>query len=108
MTCQVSGLIGTPLSEIIAEMPTINLVNERTEWGDDFINYVGQVREMMEQEYDQVVQMHERLLIGTDEKRKLVVRQSPFDSTLRMSAESYADTTVEEMIEQARAIVLPQ
>lgn len=95
-----------PLSEIIAEMPTINILNVRIEWEDDLLNYAEQVQELMEREYGSVLRVHERLFIGTDEGRKLVVRQSPFDATLRMSAESYGETTVEEMIEQVRAIVL--
>ena len=95
-----------PLSEIIAEMPAINILNVRIEWEDDLLSYAEQVQELMEREYDSVLRVHERLLIGTDGDRKLVVRQSPFDATLRMSAESYGETTVEEMIEQVRGIVL--
>ena len=97
-----------PLSQIIAEMPAINIVNVRVEWDDDLLTYADEVHALMEREYAEVTREHDRLLIATDADRKLVVRQSPFDSTLRMSAESYGEVTVEQMLDQVRAIVLPQ
>jgi len=95
-----------PYSEVIAEMPAINIINEGIEWGHEFINYADEVQAMMEREYEEVLRIHERLLLAADSDRKLVARQSPFDSTLRLLAESYGDMSPEQMLQQVKAILL--
>lgn len=91
-------------SEIIADMPAINIIDRRVEWDHDFVDYVDEVQAMMEREYDEVLRIHERLLMATDADHKLIARQSPFDSTLRLSAESYAGKSAEQMIEDVLTI----
>ena len=93
-----------PYSEIIADMPAINIINERIEWDHDFVDYADEVQAMMERQYDEVLRIHPRLLMATDADHKLIARQSPFDSTLRLSAESYSGRTAEEMIADVVAI----
>ena len=91
-------------SEIIASMPAINIINERIEWDHDFADYADDVEAMMLQQYDEVLRIHPRLLMAIDAQQKLIARQSPFDSTLRLSAESYAGRTAEQMIADVVAI----
>ena len=91
-------------SEIIAEMPAINIIDKRVEWEHDFVDYADEVQAMMERGYDEVLRIHERLLMATDADHKLIARQSPFDATLRLSAESYAGRSAEQMIEDVLSI----
>ncbi|MCD6360656.1 MAG: hypothetical protein J7M38_07270, partial [Armatimonadetes bacterium] len=93
-----------PYSRVIADMPRINIINERVEWQHDFIDFADEVESMMKERYDEVLRLHERLLVATDAEHKLVARQSPFDATLRLSAESYGGRSPQEMLEDVFAI----
>lgn len=105
LLCSALSKESRPYSEVIDAMPPINIINERIEWDDDFARYADQVQAMMEARYERVLRLHERLVVATDADHKLVARQSPFDSTLRLSAESYSGRSAEEMIADVLAIV---
>jgi len=92
-------------SQIIADMPAINILHRRIEWDEDFVDYADEVQAMAEARYDEVLRLHERLIIATDADHKLIARQSPFDSTIRLSAESYAGRSAEQMLDDVLTII---
>jgi len=96
---------GRPYSEIVAELPAINIINEKIEWDDDFIKYADELEAWLRQRYDEVQRIHDRLIMARNADAKLIARQSPFDSTLRLSAESYGDLVPREMLADVKRIV---
>ncbi|MGC9319332.1 MAG: hypothetical protein ACP5KN_14970 [Armatimonadota bacterium] len=98
---------GRPYSEVIAEMPAINIINEKIEWDDDFIHYADELQALLEQDFDDVQRLHERLIMARRDDAKLIARQSPFDSTLRLSAESYGPDEPQMLLDAMKAICLP-
>ena len=93
-------------SEVIGDMPEINIINDRVEWDDDFINYADELQEWLGEHFNDVRRLHDRLIMAIREDAKLIARQSPFDSTLRLSAESYGDVPPEEWLTDIKKIVL--
>jgi phosphomannomutase/phosphoglucomutase len=95
-----------PYSEVINEMPTINIVNDKIEWDDDFIHYADDLQVWLEDRLEDVQRLHDRLIMARSDDTKVIARQSPFDSTLRLSAESYGDVSPEEWLADVKKIVL--
>jgi len=95
-----------PYSDVIAEMPSINIINDKIEWEDDFIHYADDLQAWLEERFDNVQRLHDRLIMALRGDAKVIARQSPFDSTLRLSAESYGDTTPEQWLADVKRIVL--
>ncbi len=95
-----------PYSEVIEQMPTINIVKDKIEWGDDFINYADELQDWLAERFDDVQRLHDRLITACSDDAKIIARQSPFDSTLRLSAESYGGVTPEQWIADIEDIVL--
>ncbi len=95
-----------PYSEVIDALPEINVINDRIEWDDDFIRHADAVQKWMEERFADVQRIHDRLLMARGEKAKVIARQSPFDSTLRLSAESYDDVPPQRYLEEVRALIL--
>ncbi|MBD3292213.1 MAG: hypothetical protein GF393_04770 [Armatimonadia bacterium] len=95
-----------PYSEVIAEMPAINIINDKIEWDDDFIHYADELQAWLEDRFDEVHRLHDRLIMAIRDDAKLIARQSPFDSTLRLSAESYGDVSPEDWLVDVKRIVL--
>jgi phosphomannomutase/phosphoglucomutase len=93
-------------SEVVASMPRINIINDRVVWDDDFLHYADELQAWLEQRFSDVKRLHPRLLMANGGDTKLIARQSPFDSTLRLSAESYGDVPPEEWLSKMKQIVL--
>jgi len=93
-------------SEVIGDMPAINIINDRVEWDGDFINCADELQAWLEEHFDDVQRLHDRLIMAIRADAKLIARQSPFDSTLRLSAESYEDVPPEEWLTSIKKIVL--
>ncbi len=93
-------------SEVIGDMPAINIINDRVEWDGDFINCADELQAWLGEHFDDVQRLHDRLIMAIRADAKLIARQSPFDSTLRLSAESYGDVPPEEWLTSIKKIVL--
>lgn len=91
-----------PYSEIVAGLPEVRVINDKVDWDDDFIRYADAVQAWMEQHFRDVQRIHDRLLVARNTDAKLIARQSPFDSTLRLSAESYGSLDAQEMIDTVK------
>ncbi len=95
-----------PYSEVIGELPEINIINDRVEWDDDFIRYADDVQRWCEERFTEVQRIHDRLIMARNEDAKVIARQSPFDSTLRLSAESYGDLSPQALLDEIKRITL--
>jgi phosphomannomutase/phosphoglucomutase len=95
-----------PYSEVVAEMPAINIVNDKINWDDDFIRYADDLQDWLEERFPEVERLHDRLIMALSDDTKLIARQSPFDSTLRLSAESYGDVSPEAWLVDVKRIIL--
>ncbi len=95
-----------PYSEVIDELPTINIINDRVEWDDDFLRHADEVQAWAEERFGEVRRLHDRLIMARNADAKLIARQSPFDSTLRLSAESYGEMTPRQMLDDVKALIL--
>ena len=82
------------------------MVNDRVEWDDDFLRHADDVQAWMEARFDDVQRIHDRLLMARNGDAKVIARQSPFDSTLRLSAESYGDTHPQQYLDEVKALIL--
>ncbi len=87
-------------------MPRINIINDRVVWDDDFLHYADELQAWLEERFSDVKRLHPRLIMANGGDTKLIARQSPFDSTLRLSAESYGDVPPEEWLSKMKEIVL--
>lgn len=97
---------GRPYSEVIGSMPRINIINDKIDWDDDFIHYADDLQAWLEDRFDDVHRLHDRLIMAIGPDAKVIARQSPFDSTLRLSAESYGDVSPEQWLGDLKRIVL--
>ncbi|MGD9496676.1 MAG: hypothetical protein AB7Y46_10260 [Armatimonadota bacterium] len=97
---------GRPYSEVVGELPRINVINERIEWDDDFLRHADAVQTWAEARFDEVERIHPRLIMARNPDAKVIARQSPFDSTLRLSAESYGEVPPREYLDQIKALIL--
>ncbi len=95
-----------PYSEIIAELPEVRVVNDRVEWDDDFLRHADDVQAWMEARFENVQRVHDRLLMARNGDAKVIARQSPFDSTLRLSAESYGEVHPQKYLDEVKALIL--
>jgi phosphomannomutase/phosphoglucomutase len=94
-----------PYSEIIADMPEINVINKKIPWDDDFINYADDLQLWFEDHFDDVQRLHDRLIMARSDDAKAIARQSPFDATFRLSAESYGTVPPQDILDGIRTIV---
>ncbi len=95
-----------PYSEVIGELPAINIINDRVEWDDDFLRHADEVQAWAEERFGEVQRLHDRLIMARSADAKLIARQSPFDSTLRLSAESYGAMAPQQMLDDVKALIL--
>ena len=95
-----------PYSEVVAELPEVRVVNDRVEWDDDFLHHADDVQAWMEGRFHDVQRIHDRLLMARNSDTKIVARQSPFDSMLCLSAESYGDTHPQQYLDEVKALIL--
>ena len=103
--------IEMPLSEYIRSLPSTFIEREKIDWSDDLSRYADAVARFMEKRFAGFRRLHERLFMAIADAdghaangKKLVIRQSPFDSSLRISAEAPTKEEARQMIREAEEL----
>jgi len=103
--------IETPLSEYVSSLPPTFIEREKIDWNDDLSRYADAVARFMEKRFAGFRRLHDRLFLAIAEAeghaangKKLVIRQSPFDSSLRISAEARTEEEARQMIREAEEL----
>ena len=92
------------LSQMLGAFRDTVMINETIEWERDLADFRD---EMMSygKGFSHVEALHERLFVFVSDHRKLAVRQSPFDGTLRIFGESYDEAHVAEMVSAVKKML---
>ena len=100
--------IDMPLSEYVASLPVAYIEREKIDWDDDLAHYADAVAQHMKKRYGGCRRLHERLFMAISNAasggEKLVIRQSPFDASLRISAEAHVPDGARRMLEEAKEL----
>jgi hypothetical protein len=86
------------------QLPPTAILRKALDWQDDLIRYTPALSRFLTAHYGGYRQLHERLFVSTTDHCKVVVRQSPFDTTLRLSAESPDPEQSQRMLEAVEKI----
>jgi phosphomannomutase / phosphoglucomutase len=93
------------LSEAIGRFPRTRMINEKIEWDRDLADYRESITGYGGS-FERFEEIHPRLYVMTQNGSKLAVRQSPFDSTLRIFAESYEPAQADRLAAEVKELLL--
>jgi len=104
--CAALSTMDQPLSVLTEQLPYTAILREAIDWQDDLVHYTPLLTRFLSERYGGYRQLHERLFVSLTDHCKLVIRQSPFDTTLRLSAESPDPEQSRQMLEAVKALFL--
>ena len=93
------------LSEALDQFPSTRMVNEKIEWGRDLADYRESIV-AYGKSYEKFEEIHPRLYVMTQNGSKLAVRQSPFDSSLRIFSESHRPEVADRLAAEIKELLL--
>jgi len=102
-TAALSGM-KTTLSAYVASLPPTFIEREKIEWNNDLVHHADKIDSLLRKKYGGYRRLHDRLFMALTDARKLVIRQSPFDSSLRISAEAPSRKAARQMVQEAEEI----
>jgi phosphomannomutase/phosphoglucomutase len=92
------------LSQYVAKLPPTFIEREKIDWDDDLVHYTDKVDSLLRGKFGGYRRLHDRLFMAIKDAQKLVIRQSPFDASLRISAEGPSREKARRMIEDAEEL----
>jgi len=93
------------VSSLEKEFPETCILREAMAPGLDLLSYTARIEAFMKKRFEKVNKLHPHLFVAYTDDEKLVVRQSPFDSSIRVVAECRKREDAENLLAMLKGIL---